>query len=541
MKKVMKKLLAPVAIIAMVLGVGLSISKEKARVGVNAASSTTISPIADPAGGTSSDNVWKYTTAKNEGSNNPFNGTSHIRLYANISPRNGNGNSIQFEPNQTGYLMTTIVVTGLSNYTPATRVAYGTDPANLTDSSTTTWSGTTLTFTDTTGFTYFLLQNANTTNNTQLRISSATITYKVDGTGPVLSSLSHTGNPNKTSYYVGDSFDPTGLTFTATYEGGSTADVTDSVTFSELNVGDTTVTASYNEGGNTVTDTITGITVTARTYDFQKVTASTGLHFGATYIIGNTDGTKALSKSIASNNNNFPAEDTIVNSSGDISDDDSVLKVKFEIGIHQGTFALKTISTDPNVDGKYLRTASSSSNYLRLDNTITLNSSWKIDFINTDVSIIAVASQYTRNIMRFNNTSNLFSCYSSGQQSVALYLDSSTINHNTAATMVANEIMTGQGNNAEQKCSTRLPIIQGAYNLLSADAKLIFDTSSDILFVDARARLNYMIAWVAANPSSPVQYTEQKNNTVAATAAIGLIGLTSMLGYYFIVKRKKIA
>ena len=82
-----------------------------------------------------------------------------------------------------------------------------------------------------------------------------------------LSAISITGTPNKTTYYAGDKFDPTGLTVTATYSDNSTATISNSqVTWIDgttrqntLAEGSTTVIAKY---GN-FEKTVSGITVNA--------------------------------------------------------------------------------------------------------------------------------------------------------------------------------------------------------------------------------------------------------------------------------------
>jgi len=75
------------------------------------------------------------------------------------------------------------------------------------------------------------------------------------GVAPTLSSLSLSGDMTKTSYLTTDSWNPTGLTATATYDNSSTADVTDDVTWSynpatpsSTSTTSVTVTASYTEG-----------------------------------------------------------------------------------------------------------------------------------------------------------------------------------------------------------------------------------------------------------------------------------------------------
>lgn len=87
-----------------------------------------------------------------------------------------------------------------------------------------------------------------------------------------------------------------------------------------------------------------------------------------------------------------------------------------EAGTKAGTFAFNTGSG-------YLYAASSSKNYLRTETTLSDNSSWKIEISggpDYSASIVAQGSN-TTNLLRYNSSSSIFSCYSSGQADVAIY------------------------------------------------------------------------------------------------------------------------
>jgi hypothetical protein len=84
-----------------------------------------------------------------------------------------------------------------------------------------------------------------------------------------------------------------------------------------------------------------------------------------------------------------------------------------EAGTVAGTFAFYTGSG-------YLHAASSKENYLKTQSTNNENGSWSIA-IADGVATIKANGSYTRNWLRYNNNSNLFSCYGSGQQDVSLY------------------------------------------------------------------------------------------------------------------------
>ena len=95
----------------------------------------------------------------------------------------------------------------------------------------------------------------------------------------------------------------------------------------------------------------------------------------------------------------------------DITNDVAILDV--EEGSIAGTFAFKS------ADG-YLYAASSGSNYLRSEANLSANSSFLVTIADGIASVTAQGSN-TRNIMKYNNSSSIFSCYASGQLDIAIY------------------------------------------------------------------------------------------------------------------------
>ena len=70
----------------------------------------------------------------------------------------------------------------------------------------------------------------------------------------------------------------------------------------------------------------------------------------------------------------------------------------------------------------YLYAASSGSNYLKSQATNDVNGRWEITIDGEDSVASIIATESTnRNVMRYNSTSNIFSCYVSGQGDVYLY------------------------------------------------------------------------------------------------------------------------
>lgn len=145
-------------------------------------------------------------------------------------------------------------------------------------------------------------QIESTASEWRFYVSSIEFTHQ---SAKTLESLSASGTLEKTSYYAGESFDPTGLTITANYSDSSTANVTSECSFSPnpLTVGLTSVTASYTEGEITKTVSINGFTVSTRSvtaisvltnptkmsYNIGQSFNPTGMKIRATYDLGPTN------------------------------------------------------------------------------------------------------------------------------------------------------------------------------------------------------------------------------------------------------------
>ena len=116
-------------------------------------------------------------------------------------------------------------------------------------------------------------------------------------------------------------------------------------------------------------------------------------------------------------NNNNRGQAGVTKDGDTISDPGSAVQViTIEDGTKDGTVAF-------NVGNGYLYAASSGSNYLRTENTLSDNSSWLVT-IAGGVATIKAQGTNTRNWLRYNSASTngqLFSCYASGQSDVSIY------------------------------------------------------------------------------------------------------------------------
>ena len=151
-------------------------------------------------------------------------------------------------------------------------------------------------------------------------------------------------------------------------------------------------------------------------------------------VIITANGSKDASLSTTQNSNNRAA--TGGTKSEDYStftpaDDTAILTLK--AGTVDCTFAFY----DPANNG-YLYAASSGSNYLRTEEELDDNGSWKI-VISDDGATITAQGSNTRNLLRYNSSSNLFSCYSSGQQSVFIYKQTGSAGSVTYTTVISSD------------------------------------------------------------------------------------------------------
>ena len=152
--------------------------------------------------------------------------------------------------------------------------------------------------------------------------------------------------------------------------------------------------------------TITQAKAEVGTKSWTLVTDASTLAAGDVIIITNSDATKSINTTQASNNR--IAVDCNL---GNLAE--NVQQITLESGTKTGTFAF-------NVGGGYLYAASSSSNYMRTQETNNDNGSWTIT-VSDGVATIKAQGTNSRNWLRYNSSNSLFSCYSSGQADVMIY------------------------------------------------------------------------------------------------------------------------
>jgi len=186
-----------------------------------------------------------------------------------------------------------------------------------------------------------------------------------------------------------------------------------------VGVGSTTITASY-EGNETYYAstatcqvTVSDPSITGEVYTL--VTNADDLSEGDVIILTNTAHLGAMGKQGTKTNRPIVTDGIVFsadNSTATVSTED-IKTITLETGTKEGTYALLT-------DEGYLYAASSSANQLKSQESIDDNASATITF-SSGAASIKFSGTNTRNWLKYNATSEIFSCYSSGQQLVLIY------------------------------------------------------------------------------------------------------------------------
>lgn len=152
------------------------------------------------------------------------------------------------------------------------------------------------------------------------------------------------------------------------------------------------------------------------TYVYKLVTDVSQLKAGDEIVIVANEYDTAISTTQNSNNR---AKASITKNGNVIEFGSDTQLIILESGSTTGTFAF-------NVGNGYLYAAggtSSKNNYMRTKNTIDASASWTIEISSDGIATIKTAdSSVVKNWMRYNNSSGLFSCYSSGQADICIYV-----------------------------------------------------------------------------------------------------------------------
>ena len=146
---------------------------------------------------------------------------------------------------------------------------------------------------------------------------------------------------------------------------------------------------------------------------YNLVTDPTTLKVGDKVIIAASNANVALGTT--QNNNNRKAEAITKDGNTVVNPGDAVQILTLEKGTLDNTCAFNTGSG-------YLYAASSSSNNLKTQAKIDANASFRVSYAD-EVTTIKAKGANTRNLLKYNSGTSIFSCYGSGQVDVVIYSD----------------------------------------------------------------------------------------------------------------------
>lgn len=150
--------------------------------------------------------------------------------------------------------------------------------------------------------------------------------------------------------------------------------------------------------------------------EYQLVTSTDQLVAGRTYLIVNVPNGKALGTTQNTNNRSAAAvtiEDDVIHEIGN---------TVCELTLGGSTGSWTFFDEGYGANGGYLCSASSNSNYLRTQTNNNANSQWSISIGTNGVATIKSQGSYTRNLLKYNNSNDIFACYASGNTMLDVYL-----------------------------------------------------------------------------------------------------------------------
>lgn len=173
------------------------------------------------------------------------------------------------------------------------------------------------------------------------------------------------------------------------------------------------------------TYTITGNQTFYAVYKYAEEGGGDGLYHLVTDVAKLQIGSSIVIAASASNYAISTTQNTNNRGQAAITKDDTEKTLSFEntAGVQEltlkegtttGTYAFYTGSG-------YLYAASPSKNHLKTETTLSANSSWAITITSEGVATCKAQGTNTRNLLQYNSSSSLFSCYGSDQNAIAIY------------------------------------------------------------------------------------------------------------------------
>ena len=242
---------------------------------------------------------------------------------------------------------------------------------------------------------------------------------------------------------------------------------------------------------------------------YTLLTDVANLKVGDEVVIAAKDANFAIS-STQNTNNRGQAAITKSSDKSTISDPGSAVEIfTVEAGSASGTFAFKA-----QKNAGYIYAASSSSNYMKTKATKDANASWSISVTTAGVATIKAQGENTKNLLRYNETSSLFSCYGSGQKDVVIYHLAAT-----PADPDAPSIILAQNEIEVEATETNAETAITLANVEEADLNVDFDDWIDDAWVeDGMLYINFSANTTTASRSAVI--------TISANGAEAKVTIT---------------
>ncbi|MDY4818714.1 MAG: Ig-like domain-containing protein [Bacilli bacterium] len=265
-------------------------------------------------------------------------------------------------------------------------------------------------------YVYYSENNVTVSTDYQINVTSSPV---VTLDKYELTLLHVNGGKQATIQATATNFTSDSLTYTWSIDNPSVLNITpsgSSITIQTNAYGTATLTCTVEDNdGHTAYNSCKVYVITTSTI-WRLVTDASSLSVGDTVVIA----AAGYDYAIGAQGNNNRSQATVAKNDVDktLSFDNNAGVVSFTIakGNINNTYAFQTEG------GNYLYAAGSSkNNYLREQKSLDDNGSWKIEISSNGVASIVAQGTYTNNIIRYNSTSSLFSCYDSGQKDVAIY------------------------------------------------------------------------------------------------------------------------
>lgn len=207
------------------------------------------------------------------------------------------------------------------------------------------------------------------------------------------------------------------LTYTWSIDNPSVLNITpngSSITIQTNSYGTATLTCTVEDNdGHTAYNSCKVYVITTSTI-WRLVTDASSISVGDTVVIAAAGYDYAIGAQNSNNRSQATVAKNDVDKTLSFGNDAGVASFTIAQGYIDNTYAFKTAGN------KYLYAASSSSNYLREQESLDDNGSWKITITDGVASIVAQGTN-ANDTIRYNSNSRLFSCYYSGQKDVAIY------------------------------------------------------------------------------------------------------------------------